>query len=62
MVKRKKRLEKGIDSIGEQIEIHKEKERKAEENDLPELVNYYKKEIAAKEEDIRKKKKLLDKQ
>jgi len=62
MVKRKKRLEKGIDSIREQIEIHKEKERKAEENDLPELANYYKKEIAAKEEDIRKRKKLLDKQ
>ena len=46
----------------EQIKIHDEKKKHAEEEDMPELVNYYEKEIKAKEEAMRKKKEILDKQ
>ena len=61
-MKRKKRLEKGIESLQKQIEIHEEKKKQAEEADLPELVNYYEKEIKSKEEAKKKKKEILDKQ
>ena len=55
-------MKKGIKSINEQIEIHKIKKEQAERDDFPELVNYYEKEIKAKEESMRKKKAILDKQ
>lgn len=45
MAKRKKRLEKGIGSLGEQIEYHREKKKLAEELGQEELVAYYDKEI-----------------
>jgi len=61
-MKRKKRLKKGIESLKEQIKLHKEKERQAEEADILELIEYYRKEIISKEEAMKKKKKLLDKQ
>lgn len=61
-MKRKKRLEKGIKSLKEQIEIHEEKKRQAKEADIPELVGYYEKEIISKEKDLKKKRELLDKQ
>lgn len=61
-MKRKKKLEKGIKSLKEQIEIHEEKKRQAEEADIPELVGYYEKEILSKEKDLKKKRELLDKQ
>jgi hypothetical protein len=61
-MKRKKRLEKGVESLKEQIEIHEEKKKKAEEADMKELVGYYEKEILSKEKAMREKKKLLDKQ
>lgn len=61
-MKRKKRLEKGIESLKKQVEIHEEKKKQAEEADLPELVRYYEKEIEAKEEAMRKKKEILNKQ
>lgn len=61
-MKRKKRLGKGIESLKEQIEIHEEKKRKAEEADMEELVGYYEKEILSKEKAMKEKKKLLDKQ
>ena len=61
-MKRKKRLKKGIESLKEQIALHEEKKRQAEEADLPELVNYYEKEITSKEEAMKKKKEILDKQ
>ena len=54
-MKRKKRLKKGIESLKEQIEIHEEKKRKAEEADMPELVGYYKKEMLSKEKAMKKK-------
>lgn len=62
MTNRKKRLKKGIESLNEQIRIHEGKRKKAEEEGLDELVNYYGKEIASKEETMRKKKKILEKQ
>lgn len=49
MVKRKKRLEKGIGSIEEQIKIHGKKKILAEELGQEELVGYYTKEILALE-------------
>ncbi len=45
MVNRKKRLKKGIGSIEEEIELHREKRRKAIEDGKIELSDYYGKEI-----------------
>jgi len=45
MPKRKKRLKKGIESLKEQIELHKEKRRQALEEGKLELANYYEGEI-----------------
>ena len=61
-MKRKKRLKKGIESLKEQIELHREKKKLAEESGLQELVSYYEKEIESKEEAKRKKQEILDKQ
>jgi len=61
-MKRKKRLKKGIESLKEQIAIHKEKKKQAEEADLLELVKYYEKEITSKKEAMEEKKEILDKQ
>jgi hypothetical protein len=61
-MKRKKRLKKGVDSMEEQIEIHKKKREKAEEVGMLELMEYYDKEIISKQKDLEKKKRLLDKQ
>jgi phage shock protein A len=43
---RKKRLEKGIESIAEEIRIHEEKLKAAEAAGEEELVRYYHKDIA----------------
>ena len=61
MVNRKKRLQKGIDSIEKQIILHEEKLKKAEQEDRIQLASYYRKEINAKKKDIEKKQKILDK-
>ena len=61
MVNRKKRLQKGIESLENQIELHEEKLKKAEEEDNIELASYYKKEIEAKKKDKDEKKRLLEK-
>lgn len=61
MVNRKKRLQKGIESIERQIELHEEKLKRAEEEDNIELVEYYKKEISAKKKDKEEKRRILDK-
>ncbi|MEK6824374.1 MAG: hypothetical protein AABX12_05505 [Nanoarchaeota archaeon] len=50
MAKRKKRLERGIRSIKNQIELHKEKRERAETEENEELTRYYDKEIKALEE------------
>jgi phage shock protein A len=62
MTNRKKRLEKGINSLQEQIDIHQEKKKTAEELGNTELADYYTKEIKAKEETKRRKEEILDKQ
>jgi len=61
MANRKKRLQKGIESIEKQIQLHEEKLRKAEEEDNIELAKYYKKEIAAKKRDKEEKQRILNK-
>ena len=62
MVKRKKRLQRGIESLEKQIEIHKEKKKIAEENGNEELTDYYNKEIESLEETKEDKEDLLKKQ
>ena len=61
MVNRKKRLQKGIDSIEKQIALHEAKLRKSQEDDNIELAEYYKKEIEAKKRDRYEKQRILDK-
>ena len=61
MVNRKKRLQKGINSIEKQIKIHEEKFEKAEKEDNIELARYYRKEIDAKKKDKQEKQRILDK-
>ena len=58
---RKKRLQKGIESLREQIKIHEEKRKIAEKEGLIELVRYYDKELISKEEALKKKAGILDK-
>ncbi len=62
MANRKKRLKKGIESLQEQITVHEEKKRVAEELDKEELVRYYEREINAKEKAKREKEAILEKQ
>lgn len=61
MVNRKKRLQKGIDSIEKQIELHEEKLKRAEKEDSIGLAEYYRKEITAKKRDKDEKQRLLNK-
>jgi hypothetical protein len=49
MVNREKRLQKGIESIERQIELHKLKQKQAEEQGNIELMDYYEKEISGLE-------------
>lgn len=59
MANRKKRLERGIDSIQEQIDLHKKKQETAiEEGDL-DLADYYGKEIKGLEKSRLNKEKRL---
>ncbi len=44
-MKRKKGLEKGIEALQKQVELHKKKKKRAEELGQEELVGYYTKEI-----------------
>ena len=62
MVKRKKKLKKGIDSLQVQLDLHKKKQADALEKGNLELVDYYSKEMLAKQKDKEKKQKILDKQ
>ena len=61
MANRKKRLQKGIESIEKQIKLHEEKLKRAEKEDSIELAEYYKKEIAAKKKDKEEKQRILNK-
>ena len=55
MAKRRKRLEKGIESLETQIDIHGVKKEQASKENKPELVGYYEKEIFALEENKKRK-------
>ena len=55
MTNRKKRLQKGIESLDEQIKIHEEKRRQAIKEGKIELADYYDKEILSKSRDKDKK-------
>ena len=59
MPKRRKRLRKGIESIREQIELHKEKLKAAEKSGNIGLTGYYEKEIESLEAALGKKRKIL---
>jgi hypothetical protein len=61
MTNRKKRLKKGINSLNEQIYIHEDKKKIAEENKKEELVEYYQKEIKSKQEALDRKQRILNK-
>ena len=61
MANRKKRLQKGIESLEKQIRLHEEKLKKAEEEDNIGLAEYYKKEIDAKKMDKEEKQRILGK-
>ena len=61
MANRKKRLQKGIESLEKKIKIHEEKLRKAKKEDSIELAEYYQKEIAAKKRDKEEKQRILNK-
>jgi hypothetical protein len=61
MPKRSKRLKKGIESISEQIELHKEKLRLAQQSGNIGLSDYYEKEIESLEAALGKKRKALGK-
>lgn len=60
-MKRKKRLEKGIESLREQIEIHKKKLKLAMESEDEDLTRYYEKDLARLEGEQKKKREKLDK-
>lgn len=60
-MKREKRLQKGIESIEEQIKLHEEKRKKAEEEGKIELAGYYSREIESLKETKQKKEKRLEK-
>lgn len=55
MTNRKKRLKKGITSLKEQIEYHREKREQAEREGNIELEEYYRKEIKHLENAVERK-------
>jgi len=61
-MKRKKRLEKGIESIEGQIKIHESKLKEAEESGEEELVDYYRKDLARLEKQKEQKEEKFEKQ
>lgn len=61
MTKRKKRLEKGVDSIEHQIKLHEEKLKRARQEKDEILQRYYEKEIEALRKVKERKEKQCDK-
>ena len=61
MPNRKKRLEKGIESLDKEIEMHEDRLKTAEEKGDLDLAGYYKKEIETLEMNKEKKKRILEK-
>ena len=62
MASRKKRLEKGIESLKEQIAVHKEKLKQAVKEENEDLAGYYEKDIARLEGEEKKKEHQLNKE
>ena len=60
-MKRKKRLEKGIESIEEEIKIHEKKREEAREEGDMELASYYDKELSGLNKTKERKAKQLEK-
>lgn len=60
-MKRKKRLKKGIESLQEQVEIHKDKLKEAVEEGSKDLARYYEKDLARLENEEKKKREQLEK-
>ncbi len=54
-------MQKGIESLKKQIELHEEKKEEAKKDGRLELVKYYEKEIELKKKDREKKEKILEK-
>ena len=61
-MKRKKRLEKGVESLKEQIRIHEEKRKDAIAQGKLELADYYEKGIETKIAEKQKKEEFLEKE
>ena len=61
-MKRKKRLEKGVESLDNQIKLHEEKRRKAEEEGDVYLEEYYEREIEGLKETKGEKERILEKE
>ena len=61
MVRRRKRLEKGIESISKQIDLHEKKMADAFGEDNLDLEKYYEKEIKALRKVTERKKKMKEK-
>ena len=59
MVKRKKRLERGVFSLEKQIRLHESKRQEAVETGKEELADYYTREIASKLETKKEKEEFL---
>jgi len=57
---RRKRLERGIESIEKQIKVHEEKLREAEEAGQEELITYYLKDISRLEKQKEQKENKLE--
>lgn len=60
-MKRKKILKKRIESLAEQIALHEEKRRVAQEEGRLELADYYDREIQARKKTLEESKDMLDK-
>ena len=60
MANRKKRLEKGIESLKEQVAFHKKKQEVAQEEGNVERVDYYEREIEKFIYEIKKKQEMLE--
>ena len=61
MANRRKRLKKGMESIGKQIKLHQKKREKAKEDDNIALVKYYDKELDSFKNSLKEKKRMLKK-
>ena len=59
-MKREKRAEKSLKSLEKQINLHKAKQKNALESANAELYEYYNKELRKFEEEIKKKKKIIE--